>query len=101
MRNCVFVAERFTRTFSIGSGNWLFSDADQGAEVSSILFTLAQNGKLNGLYEIEYLWAVLDRIPSCGSEDDWKALLPWNIDLSDMVQKRALPAAAESDPESL
>ena len=93
------LAERFTRPFSIGSGNWLFSDTDQGAMVSSVLFTLAQNGKLNGLNEIDYLWAVLDRIPLCKSEEDWKALLPWNIDLSDIVQKKALLAAAKADPE--
>lgn len=93
------LAERYTRPFSIGSGNWLFSDTDQGAEVSSVLFTLAQNAKLNGLNEIEYLWAVLDRIPFCRSEHDWKALLPWNIDLSDMAQKKVLLASAKPDPQ--
>ena len=93
------LAERYTRPFSMGSGNWLFSDTDQGAEVSSVLFTLAQNAKLNNLNEIDYLWAVLERIPFCTSEEDWRALLPWNIDLSAIVQKKALLAEAKADPE--
>jgi len=92
------LAERFTRPFSMGSSNWLFSDTDGGAEVSSVMFTLAQNAKLNNLNEVDYLWALLDRIPSCSTEEDWEKLLPWNIDLSDISEKKALLSSAKPDP---
>ena len=92
------VAEQFTRPFSMGASNWLFSDTDGGAEVSSVMFTLAQNAKLNNLNEMDYLWALLDRIPSCSTEEDWEGLLPWNIDLSDISEKKALLSLAKPDP---
>ena len=92
------LAERFTRPFSMGASNWLFSDTDGGAKVSSVMFTLAQNAKLNNLNEMDYLWALLDRIPSCSTKEDWKRLLPWNIDLSDISEKKALLSLAKPDP---
>jgi len=92
------LAERFTRPFSMGSANWLFSDTDSGAKNSSIMYTLAQNAKLNKLNEVDYLWALLDRIPSCSTEEDWERLLPWNIDLSDISEKKALLSSAKPDP---
>ena len=82
----------------MGASNWLFSDTDGGAEVSSVMFTLAQNAKLNNLNEMDYLWALLDRIPSCSTEEDWEGLLPWNIDLSDISKKKALLSLAKPDP---
>lgn len=92
------LAEQMTRPFSMGSSNWLFSNTNNGAEVSSVMFTLAQNAKLNGINEMDYLWALMDRIPSCSNEEEWKNLLPWNIDLSDISEKKALLSAAKPDP---
>ncbi|MFA5544666.1 MAG: transposase domain-containing protein [Sphaerochaetaceae bacterium] len=82
----------------MGASNWLFSNTDSGAEVSSVMYTLAQNAKLNGINEMDYLWALLDRIPSCSTEKDWEKLLPWNIDLSDIGEKKALLISAKPDP---
>lgn len=92
------LAEQMTRPFSIGASNWLFSNTDGGAEVSSVMYTLAQNAKLNNINEMDYIWALLDRIPSCSTEEDWKKLLPWNIDLSDISEKKALMSSAKPDP---
>jgi len=92
------LAEQMTRPFSMGSSNWLFSNTNNGAEVSSVMYTLAQNAKLNGINEMNYLWALMDRIPSCSNEEDWNNLLPWNIDLSDISDKKALLSSAKPDP---
>jgi hypothetical protein len=92
------LAEQLTRPFSMGASNWLFSNTDGGAKVSSVMYTLAQNAKLNKINEMDYLWALLDRIPSCSTEEDWEKLLPWNIDLSDISEKKALLSSAKPDP---
>lgn len=92
------LAEQMTRPFSMGASNWLFSNTDSGAKVSSVMYTLAQNAKLNKINEMDYLWAILDRIPSCSTEEDWQKLLPWNIDLSDISEKKALQSSAKPDP---
>jgi hypothetical protein len=92
------LAEQMTRPFSMGASNWLFSDTDTGAEHSSVMYTLAQNARLNNLNEMDYLWALLDRIPGCFTEEDWEKLLPWNIDLSDISEKKALLSSAKPDP---
>ena len=92
------LAEQMTRPFSMGASNWLFSNTDSGAEVSSVMYTLAQNAKLNNINEMDYIWALLDRIPSCSTEEDWEKLLPWNIDLSDISEKKALMSSAKPDP---
>jgi hypothetical protein len=92
------LAEQLTRPFSMGASNWLFSNTDSGAKVSSVMYTLAQNAKLNKINEMDYLWAILDRIPSCSTEEDWQKLLPWNIDLSDISEKKALLSFAKPDP---
>ncbi len=82
----------------MGSSNWLFSNTNNGAEVSRAMYTLAQNAKLNGINEMDYLWVLLDRIPSCSDEKDWEKLLPWNIDLSTVIEKKTLLSAAKPDP---
>jgi hypothetical protein len=62
------------------------------------MYTLAQNARLNNLNEMDYLWALLDRIPGCFTAEDWEKLLPWNIDLSDTSEKKALLSSAKPDP---
>ncbi len=62
------------------------------------MFTLAQNAKLNDLNEVDYLLALLDGIPSCSTEEDWESLLPWNIDFSNISEKKALLSLAKPDP---
>ncbi len=57
----------------MGSSNWLFSNTNNGAEVSRAMYTLAQNAKLNGINEMDYLWVLLDRIPSCSDEKDGRS----------------------------
>lgn len=62
------------------------------------MYTFAQNAKLNGINEMDYLWALMDRIPSCSNDEDWNNLLPWNIDFSDISDKKALLSSAKPDP---
>jgi transposase len=92
------IAERFTRPFSMGAGNWLFSDTDTGAKASSVIFTLLQNARLSGLNEFDYIWDVLDRAPAFTKEEQFDDLLPWRIDLGAVKAKKALVFSARGDP---
>lgn len=92
------IAERFTRPFSMGAGNWLFSDTDTGAEASSVVYTLLQNARLSGLNEFDYIWDVLDRAPTFTKGEQFDDLLPWRIDLGAVKAKKALILSARGDP---
>lgn len=87
-------AERFTRPFAIGKRQWLFANTASGAGASAMMYTLLENAKLSSVNPHDYLWAVLDRAPLCQKEEDWQALLPWNIDLGGVQEKKASIVAA-------
>ncbi len=89
------IAERFTRPFAIGSRSWLFANTAAGAKASALMYTLIENAKLNKLNVHDYIWAVLDQAPYCRSEEDYNDLLPWNIDLSDIRDKKQLISKAQ------
>lgn len=74
------IAERAVRPFVIGRKNWLFSGSPTGAESSAILYSLIESAKLHKLVPIKYLYYIFRKIPYCTSEDDFRALLPFNID---------------------
>lgn len=88
-------AERHTRPFAIGSRQWLFANTARGAEASALMYTLLENAKLSSVNPHDYLWAVLNQAPLCQKEEDWQTLLPWNIDLGCVQNKKALIATAK------
>lgn len=83
------LAERFCLPFSMGSRNWYFSDTCIGAEDSSVMFTLAQNAKLSNINEKHYLTALLRNLNTKERDpkdiDSYEDLLPWNINLDDII----------------
>lgn len=74
------VAENAIRPFVVGRKNWLFAGAPKGAEASAAFFTLIETAKANGHEPYAYLRHIFEKLPLSESRDDYKALLPWNLD---------------------
>ncbi len=74
------LAENAIRPFVIGRKNWLFSGSPDGAKASSNLYSLIETAKANGLRPYEYLRFLFEKLPYAQTEQDYKNLLPKNID---------------------
>jgi transposase len=69
------------RPFVIGRKNWLFSATPRGAHASAAIYSLIETAKANGLEPYAYLREVFARLPSASSDEELRALLPWNVSL--------------------
>ena len=74
--------ENSIRPFVIGRRNWLFSDTVAGANASANLYSLLQTCAVNGVDGYRYLRALLTALPNAQTADDYEALLPWRINLT-------------------
>ncbi|MFZ5571499.1 MAG: IS66 family transposase [Thermodesulfobacteriota bacterium] len=74
------LAENAIRPFVVGRKNWLFSGSPNGASASASLYSLIETAKANGLRPYEYLRFLFEKLPYTETEQDYKNLLPWNID---------------------
>jgi transposase len=73
--------EREIRPFVIGR-NWQISGTPAGATDSAAWYSIIQASKLNGVEPYLYLRCLLSRLPESTDPDDYRALLPWNINKS-------------------
>jgi len=73
-------AENAIRPFCLGRRNWLFSGSPKGAEASCTMYSLIQTAKLNGFDPFAYLYYVFNRAPQITDENEWRELLPQNLD---------------------
>jgi transposase len=78
------VQENAIRPFCVGRRNWLFADTVHGANASANLYSLLQTCRVNGIDGYRYLRALFAALPNAQSVDDYAALLPWSIDLSNV-----------------
>ena len=69
-------AERAIKPFVIGRKNWLFSNTENGANASAVLYSLVETAKANGLVPFDYLNTLLEELPKAPENIDH--LLPWN-----------------------
>ena len=74
--------ENALRPFVIGRKNWLFSGSPAGAHASAGLYSLIETAKANGHEPFAYLAHLFDALPSCTSESEREALLPYRLDPS-------------------
>ncbi len=74
------VAENAIRPFVVGRKNWLFAGAPKGAEASATFFTLIETAKANGHEPYAYLRHIFEKLPLAETDEDYKAMLPWNLD---------------------
>lgn len=79
------IAENIARPYAVGRKNFLFHDTVKGARASSIIYSLVETAKLNGLNIYAYLETVLLYMPDYKNEPEGiEELMPW----SDMIQQR-------------
>jgi len=67
-------AERMIRKFAIGRNGWLFSDSVEGAEASSLYYSLVVTAKANGGDTQKKIDTVLKEAPYAKSVDDFERL---------------------------
>lgn len=72
--------ERAIKPFAIGRKGWLFSDSVAGAEAGAAIFSLIETCKYHDIEAYDWLRYVLEKMPGCQSDEEIKALLPFNID---------------------
>jgi transposase len=66
--------ERAIRKFAIGRNNWLFSDSVEGANATSILYSVVITAKLNGKDPFTAMVEILKQLPFATSIDDYERL---------------------------
>ena len=73
-------AERSMKPFVMGRKNWLFANTPGGAQASSVIYSLIETAKENGLDPYRYLLWVLQNAPGLSKTDEaWaEKLLPAN-----------------------
>ena len=71
-------AERSMKPFVMGRKNWLFANTQGGAQASSVIYSLIETAKENGLDPYRYLLWVLQNAPQLSETDEtWaEKLLP-------------------------
>ena len=68
------------KPFVMGRKNWLFANTPGGAQASSVIYSLIETAKENGLDPYRYLLWVLQNAPGLSKTDEaWaEKLLPAN-----------------------
>lgn len=73
------IAERNIKSFVIGRKNWLFADSVDGGHATAVLTTMVRSALANKLDAYQYMVHVLEQLPYAQTEDDFQALMPWNV----------------------
>lgn len=66
--------ERTIRKFAIGRNNWMFCDTVEGAEASSLLYSLVITAKLNGKNPFDAMTEIFTKLPLAKTADDYEQL---------------------------
>lgn len=74
--------ERSIKPFVQGRKAWLFSNTPDGARASSIMYSLVETAKENGLHPYHYIKFLLETLPNTTSSS-LESLLPWSGSLPD------------------
>jgi hypothetical protein len=75
-------AERSVKPFVMGRKNWLFSNTPDGAQASSIMYSIIETAKENSLHPFRYVKFLLESLPAA-SVREFEAFLPWSDSLPD------------------
>ena len=79
------LAERSLRPFVQGRKQWLFSNTPNGAESSSILYSIIETAKENNLNPFQYLKYLFEKMPDAKTSD-LESLLPWSETLPEICR---------------
>ena len=79
-------AERQIKPFVIGRKNWLFSNTNKGAKVSSIYYSLVESAKMNELDPFEYMTYLLEELSGKEYSDERiENILPYSDKLPERL----------------
>lgn len=70
-------AERGVKPFVMGRKAWLFSCTPAGARASSVMYSILETAKDNGLHPYRYLKYLLEMLPGA-TTGSLESLLPWS-----------------------
>jgi len=70
-------AERSVKPYVMGRKAWLFSTSPEGAHANSVLYSIVETAKENGLHPFLYIKYLLETLPNLKSSDA-AHLLPWS-----------------------
>ena len=72
-------SENSIRPVALGRKNWLFSDSQDDANASMIVYTMVEMAKAHGLHSYNYLKYLLDSRPGINTTDaEFENLAPWS-----------------------
>lgn len=74
--------ENDIRPFAVGKKNWLFKGSPLGAKAGACFYSLIATCKANDIDPFKYLNYLFTQLPFCKIENDYRQLLPYNIDLN-------------------
>jgi len=92
------LAENSIRPFAVARRNFLFCITPQGAKVSALYYSLVESCKAMGINPHSYLTHVFDNAGGCRTDDDWDALVPGRVDLSEIDDYFTRLRSAMPDP---
>ena len=90
-------AERSIKPFVQGRKQWLFSNTPNGAQASSIIYSIIETAKENHLHPFHYMKYLLETVPNT-KKSDLESLLPWSPNLPDCC--RVPVKATKPEPKS-
>ena len=88
-------AERNIKPFVIGRKNWLFSATVKGAKASSVIYSVIETAKENGLKPFEYLKYLFEAMPNVENEK-YESLLPWSETLPGQCRVKSEPSSKDN-----
>lgn len=81
------LAERGMKSFVLGRKNFMFCFTENGAEMSSVAYSVVETAIANNLNVYEYLIYVFDELAkSNGSVDNLRKLLPYSLNLPEYLK---------------
>ena len=69
-------AEQHIRPIALGRKNYLFVGSDRGGHAAATIYSLVESCKTHEINPVEYLTDVLNKLPYCKLEDEYRALVP-------------------------
>jgi len=74
--------ERSIKPFVMGRKAWLFSNTPEGAYASSVMYSIIETAKENGLHPYHYIKYLLEALPST-DPNSLECFMPWSESIPD------------------
>lgn len=80
--------ESTIRNFTIGRGNWMFFNSENGAKSGSDMYSLIVTAKENKLKPYDYLKYIFEKLPNIDLDDEeaLDKIMPWSTDIPEEIK---------------